>query len=220
MRRTMVRLSPVLFLARLKPCPPVFACGGRIGCRPEGRPHISIIGCGRGRAEARPYIGSIGSRGIGRECGGGTCFADRFPRVDGDRGIRQADRVFEHALPGVEGVADLGFLLGVAEAREHELGGVAKSFGFLDGDAVLGKSCEDFAEDVIDVGGGEEVAGERGGEFRADAFGFEGLALFAGVKRAKAGMIAMAKHAALAAVGVRETTEIAIVSVGTLVHER
>jgi len=73
---------------------------------------------------------------------------------------------------------------------------------------------------VVDVGGGEEVAGERGGEFCADALGLESLTLFSGVEWAEAGMIAMAKHAALASVGVGETAEIAIVSVGTLVHER
>jgi hypothetical protein len=55
---------------------------------------------------------------------------------------------------------------------------------------------------VVDVGGGEVVAGEAGGEFGADALGLDTLALFAGVERAEAGMIAMAKHATAAAVGV------------------
>src|SRR5262249_53054524 len=38
--------------------------------------------------------------------------------------------------------------------------------------------------------------------------------------RAEAGMVAMAKHTATASVGIGEHAEIAIVSVGTLVHER
>jgi len=101
---------------------------------------------------------------------------------------------------------------------EHELGDVGEGFGFFDGDAVLRQGGEDFAEDVVDVGGGEIVAGERGGEFGADALGLEALALFAGVEGAQAGMIAMAKHATAAAVGVREMAKSVIGSVGTLVH--
>src|SRR5206468_2653897 len=93
-----------------------------------------------------------------------------------------------------------------------------EGFGFFDGDAVLGQGGEDFAEDVVDVGGGEVVAGERGGEFGADALGLKALALFARVEGAQAGMIAMTKHAAAAAVGVGEMAKTVIGSVGTLVH--
>jgi hypothetical protein len=71
---------------------------------------------------------------------------------------------------------------------------------------------------VVDVGGGEEVAGESGGEFGADAFGLDALALFARMERAKAGMIRVAQHAAAAAVGEREMAKIVVGSVGTLVH--
>ena len=139
---------------------------------------------------------------------------------DGVERSGEVGGVFEHAEPGVVRVADLRFLLGVAERGEHELGGVAEGFGFFDGDAVLGQGSKNFAEDVVDVGGGEEVAGERGGEFGADALGLDALALFTRMEGAQAGMIGMAKHAAAATVGEREMAKIVIGSVGTLVHEK
>ena len=44
----------------------------------------------------------------------------------------------------------------------------------------MGQGGEDFAHDVVDVGGGEEVAGEGGGDFRAKAVRFQELNLFFG----------------------------------------
>ena len=45
--------------------------------------------------------------------------------------------------------------------------------GFAEGDTVLGYGDEEFAEDVVDVGGGEEIAVEGGGNFVAQALGLE-----------------------------------------------
>lgn len=141
-----------------------------------------------------------------------------MPGVDGVGWVGEADGAVDHLGPRFVGVLEFGFAFDGRD-MEHKLRGVAEGVGLADGDAVLGECSEDFAEDVVDVGGGEKVAGERGGEFGADALGFELLALFAGVERAKAAMVGMAKHAAAAAVGVREHAEMAIVSVGTLLHK-
>jgi hypothetical protein len=119
-------------------------------------------------------------------------------------------------LPGLVGVLKFGFLFDGRDGLEEELADIGESGGVARGDAILGQGGEDFAEDVIDVGGVEEIAGEGSGQFGADALGFEKLLLFAGVERAEPGMREVAKHAATAAVGIREMAQIVIIGVGTL----
>jgi len=86
------------------------------------------------------------------------------------------------------------------EAVEEELADVGEDGGVAAGDAVLRKEGEEFAEDVVDVAGGLEFAGE-GGELGGDAVRFEELALFAGVDEAEVRVGGRAGQAAFAAVG-------------------
>src|SRR5262249_5618220 len=74
-------------------------------------------------------------------------------------------------------------------------------------DAVLGDGGIELAEGVADVGGGHEVAGDGGGEFRAEPVGFAELEFSASMERAEAGMAGVAKHAAASSVGERKFTE-------------
>jgi hypothetical protein len=69
--------------------------------------------------------------------------------------------------------------------EEHDLAQIGEGGGGALGDAVLGQGGEDFAHDVVDVGGGQEIAGEGGGHFRAQAVGFEELVLGVGVEKAE-----------------------------------
>jgi hypothetical protein len=46
----------------------------------------------------------------------------------------------------------------VGEGREQDLAEEGKGGGFAKGDTVLRYGDEEFAEDVVDVGGGEEIA--------------------------------------------------------------
>lgn len=79
------------------------------------------------------------------------------------------------------------------------------------GDAVLGQGGEDFAHHVVDVGGGQEIAGEGGGHFRAQAVGFEELVLGVGVEEAEGRVVTVPEHAALAVVGESEVAEFRVV---------
>jgi len=64
-------------------------------------------------------------------------------------------------------------------AHEREIGGVAGR------ETVLRDGGEKFAEDVIDVDGGEEFTGRGFGNGGAYGFGLEELALGAGVEKAE-----------------------------------
>jgi len=101
----------------------------------------------------------------------------------------------------VEFVSEGELLLHVGEAREHDLAEVGESGGFAKGDTVLRDGDEEFAEDVVNVGGGEEITVERGGNFGAQALGLEELQFLPGVKGAEGRMDRAAQHAAAAAVG-------------------
>jgi hypothetical protein len=101
----------------------------------------------------------------------------------------------------VEFVGEGEFLLYVREAREHDLAEEGQGGGFAEGDAVLGGGDKEFAEDMVDVGGGEEIAVEGGGDFAAQALGLEELGFLAGVEGTEGRMGRAAQHAAPAAVG-------------------
>ena len=100
---------------------------------------------------------------------------------------------------GVVGGA-IDFALDLGHGLEKELAEVAKGVGGTRGDLLVGEGVEDFAEDVINVEGGDVFAGERG-EFSGQLFGFEKLLLFASVEGAKRIVAGGAEHAAAAAVG-------------------
>jgi hypothetical protein len=107
------------------------------------------------------------------------------------------------------------FVADQGDGLEKKLADVGEQGGVAGRDAVLGDGGEEFAEDVVDIGGGVEVAGERSGDAFAEAFGFEELALGAGVEDAQGWVILVAGHAALAAVGEREVAEMGIVGSGS-----
>jgi hypothetical protein len=68
------------------------------------------------------------------------------------------------------------------------------------GDAVLRDGGKEFAEDVVDVGGGEEIAIEGDGNFVAQALGLEELQFLPGMEGTERRMDRAAQHAAAAAV--------------------
>jgi len=82
----------------------------------------------------------------------------------------------------VEIVAEGKLLLHVGEGREQDLAEEGEGGGFAKGDTVLRDGGKEFAEDVIDVGGGEEIAVEGGGNFVAQALGLEELQLLPGME--------------------------------------
>jgi hypothetical protein len=92
-------------------------------------------------------------------------------------------------------------------AVEEKLSEISEVFGAAGGDAAVGYEIEEFAEDVVDVGGGAELAGD-GFEFLADFFLGEELLLFAGVDETEGWVGLVTEHAALASVGERELAEL------------
>jgi hypothetical protein len=116
-------------------------------------------------------------------------------------------------LPALIVLRANGFLLDSTLAVEKELGQVGQEPGVANGNAVGGDKLEELADDVLDVSGGLEVAGERG-ELIADVVQFEELPLLASVEEAERRMGSVTKHATLAAVGERKLTERGFVGSG------
>jgi len=107
----------------------------------------------------------------------------------------------EDFVPVLEFVLEGELLFDVRERGEHDLAHVGEGEGFADGDAVLGDGDEEFAEDVVDIGGGEEIAVEGDSDFVAEALGLELGEFLAGVEGAERGMGRVAQHTAVATVG-------------------
>lgn len=112
--------------------------------------------------------------------------------------------IVDDFVPVVEFVCEGKLLLNVGEAREHDLAEEGEGSGFAKGDTVLGCGDEEFAEDVIDIGGGEEIAVKGGGDFAAQALGLEELELLFCMEGAEGTVGRAAQHAAAAAVGKME----------------
>ena len=74
-------------------------------------------------------------------------------------------------MPLFEFVLEAELLLYEGDGGEQGLAEVGEAGGFAKRDAVLGDGDEEFAEDVVDVGGGEEIAVEGRGNFAAEALG-------------------------------------------------
>ena len=70
-----------------------------------------------------------------------------------------------------------------------------------EGDTVLRDGDKEFAEDVVDVGGGEKIAVQGSGNFVAQALGLEELKFLPGMEGTEGRMDRAAQHAAAAAVG-------------------
>ena len=98
----------------------------------------------------------------------------------------------------LNGSVELTFYAG--DGLEQQLAQIAEGIGGLMRDAFFGEGGEDFAEDVVYVGDGVELAG-KGGKLSSKLFGFEALLLFACVVDAERIMALFAKHAAGTAVG-------------------
>jgi len=118
----------------------------------------------------------------------------------------------------VEFVGEGELLLDVGEGRKHDLAEESEGCGFAKGDAVLCGGDKEFAEDVVDVGGGEEIAVEGGGDFAAQALGLEELEFLAGMEGAEGRMGRAAQHAAAAAVGKLKLAAWGDVRVGIIVR--
>lgn len=146
--------------------------------------------------------------GVGGSAGGGVdsrlingTIGSARGMIGGRGELGQGASFIKHAIPMLELVVELEFLFDVVEGVEHELADVGEGSGIALPDALLGEGLEELAEHKVDVGGGEEVAIERGGEFRAEASGLEELHFVASVEEAKPAVVAMTKHTAAAAVG-------------------
>jgi len=111
------------------------------------------------------------------------------------------DAAIEQFAPSLEAVGDLGFLGDCGHGVEHDLAEIGEGGGLFLGDAVLGEGGEDFAEDVDNVGAGDEVSGEGRGDFGAQPAGFENLEFGLGVEGTEIRVLGMTKHEAAAAVG-------------------
>jgi hypothetical protein len=85
--------------------------------------------------------------------------------------------------------------------EKHDLAKIGEGVGGADGHAVLRDGSEDLAEDIVDVGSGQEVAGDGGGEFGAKLSRFEELLLLARVKDAEGRVVGRPRQTTAAAVG-------------------
>jgi hypothetical protein len=152
--------------------------------------------------------------GSGRIGGGGV---ERFGGESVEGGIGEAGGIVEHVVPRLVLICERVFLLEIGEGVEHELADIGEDGGVAGWDAVLGRGGEEFAENEVDVRSGHELAGEGGGEFGAEALGFQELHLIAGVEETEGGMGVVTEHAAAASVG---SLEMAAIGVGRSFRER
>jgi len=150
------------------------------------------------------WLGELGE-GFGREIGEG-------------KRSGEGCGVVEDFVPVVEFVGEGELLLHVGEAREHDPAEESEGGGFAKGDAVLGGGDKEFAEDVVDVGGGEEIAVEGGGDFAAQALGLEELPFLAGMEGTERRMGRAAQHAAGTAVGKVKLAARGNASAGIRIH--
>ncbi len=109
--------------------------------------------------------------------------------------------VVQDFVPVVEFVVEGKLLLHVGERREQGLAEDGEDSGFAKGDTVLRDGAKEFAEDVVDVRGGEEIAVEGGGNLVAEALGLEALQFLPGMEGTEGRMKRAAQHTATAAVG-------------------
>jgi hypothetical protein len=116
--------------------------------------------------------------------------------------------MFRRIFDGDEFGEDLGFdgpvagfpscaMLGLHE----EVADIGEGGGALGRDAVGGEGLEEFAEDVIDINLGDEIAGGAGEFFEEIVFAVEGAAVDGGVVEAEAVVIGVGGHGTEFAVG-------------------
>ena len=132
----------------------------------------------------------------------------------------ERDGVAKHGVVGAGMLyGGVQFVLDARDGLEKQLAEVAEGVGGLVRDTFFSQSGKDFAEDVVYVGDGVELAG-KGGELGSQLFGFETLLLCAGMVDAERGMAFLAKHAASAAVGGLVETLVGVGIVVVRIHWR
>ena len=94
-----------------------------------------------------------------------------------------------------------GFPSGAGLRTQQEVADISEGGGALGSDAVGGESLEEFAEDVIDINLGDEIAGGAREFFDEIVFAVKGAAVDCGVVEAKAFVFWMSGHGAEFAVG-------------------
>jgi len=109
--------------------------------------------------------------------------------------------VGDHFCPMFKFVLEGKLLLHEGDRGEQGFAEVGELGGFAEGDAILGHRDEEFAENVVDVGGGEEIAVKRSGNFATEALGLDALEFLAGMEGAEGWMGRATQHAAAAIVG-------------------
>jgi hypothetical protein len=181
------------------------------------------VSCGGGLSTVRKSASVLvpggrlgGAAAAGCEFGGGVLCRDRRVRTKTwPSRFRELDGIADHFLPGLTAVLEMRFVFDLGKGSEHELADVSEGEGGALGNAALRDGGKDFAENMVDVGGGEEVAGEGGRELFAKMRRFQELLLVAGMKGAKGRVIFLADHTAVAAVGEGELAELGGYDFGT-----
>jgi hypothetical protein len=97
-------------------------------------------------------------------------------------------------------IVNMGFLVDDGDGAEEQIANVGQDSGTTRGDLVVGKEFIQFAEGMVDAGGGFEIlalAGEGRGEFSQVTL----FAFFIGVLETEAGAVVRNRHTAKAAAG-------------------
>jgi len=95
----------------------------------------------------------------------------------------------------------VGFAFGALLGLHQEVADIGEGGGTLGRDAVGGEGLEEFAEDVIDINLGDEIAGGAGEFFDEIVFAMIGAAMDGGVVEAEAFVTWMGGHGTEFAVG-------------------
>jgi hypothetical protein len=103
-------------------------------------------------------------------------------------------------VPDFVRVVEREFFLDGGDGVKKKLADVREDGGVARRNAVLGDGGEEFAEDMVDVRGSEEIPVVGGGDFCAEAVRFAELEFFAGVEETEGRVIVVTGHAAAAAV--------------------
>jgi hypothetical protein len=90
----------------------------------------------------------------------------------------------------------------------QEVANIGEGGGTLGRDAIGGEGLEEFAEDVIDINLGDEIAGGAGEFFDEIVFAVEGAAVDGGVVEAEAVVVGVGRHGAEFAVGEFKVAEV------------
>jgi len=110
-------------------------------------------------------------------------------------------------VPGAVAESVLNLSADLGEALEKKLADVGQGDGVAWRNAVLRDEREEFAEDVVDIAGGPEIAG-KGDELASSLIGSEELLFAAGVVDTEGAVLRPAGHAAGAAVPKGEAAQV------------